>query len=327
MGTLTSINIYSNRQLSKIMKKIRCKIDGSSYHVDIITKLLKNNNLLEIVENTNKVENIDVYYWISGFPIKKFINNPFILLKKKPIIVIHWIGTDVSKLNHNNSIKQLTLNVITILNEKRYKKYINLAVTPWLVNELKSAGINALYLPISSLNKEMNPGNNDYKDIDFVSYVPKNKFIFYGGPYILKLAKKLNNFKFAIIMSDVINNEKLPKNSIKNLILLPKLSNVELIKIYNRSKCFIRLTEHDGLSLSVLEALFYKLQIAWTYNFPYTHLVHLNDINGTEKTLSNIINNFSLNTEGHQYVLNNFSQNVIMNHYTKFFKMIRDNYL
>jgi glycosyltransferase involved in cell wall biosynthesis len=204
----------------------------------------------------------------------------------------------------------------------RSPRIVNLAVADWLVSELKSQGISASCFPISTLDTETLKAPNEIedKDIDFLSYIPKTSFAFYGGDHILRLSRELPQYTFAVIMPDITDCNALPRATFGNLRFYPRLTFEEMQNMYLRSKCFNRLTEHDGLSLSVLEALYFKLQVVWTYDFPYVIRVQRSDINELKNVLSHIIENYSQNNEGHNYVVQNFSREVCR---TKFLELLR----
>jgi hypothetical protein len=199
--------------------------------------------------------------------------------------------------------------IVKFVTHVKSKKIINLAGSTWLANELQACGVNAIYFPLSTLDtKKMKSFNaNALKNIDFLSYVPLRRFSFYGGNEVINLAKLFPQYKFALIMPDIAKKDDLPKSPYSNLRLYPKLSFGETQLIYQMSKCFIRLTEHDGLSLSVLEALYYKLQVIWSYDYSYVTHVNAHDIVGLKKAAIKIMENFELNQEGSDFVIQNFS--------------------
>jgi len=145
--------------------------------------------------------------------------------------------------------------------------FIYLAVAPWLVDELSKVHIQATYLPITSIDIH-NLGTVDSqqeKDIDFLRSVPFKRFDFYGGDNIVKLARRWQNYQFLIICPDLT---EIPSDFIeqmpKNILVSPKVEGIKMPELYQRSKFFIRYTQHDGISLSVLEALYFNLEVLWT---------------------------------------------------------------
>ncbi|MHA1665540.1 MAG: hypothetical protein ACTSVW_06875 [Candidatus Njordarchaeales archaeon] len=224
--------------------------------------------------------------------------------------------------------EKINRTIIRLTQKAKYYKIVNLASAPWLVKELKSQGINAKYFPLSTLEpirlKLQNSEISVRKDIDFLSYVPISSFKFYGGHYILNLARQLPSYKFMIIAPDVNDSSKLPSSSLKNLIFKSRVPFEEMKYIYARTKCFLRLTKHDGLSLSVLESLFYKLQVIWTYSFPYTIYVKYGNIEELKQVLLEVINSYRPNEEGHNYVLNVFHQTNLKKRYELLFNALSD---
>jgi hypothetical protein len=294
------------------LSKLKISISGNQYQVYIIKNLIEDLEGIEIIDNCYSWKNIDVFYWIMGFPTF-LVKNVSFWLKNKPLIVVHWIGTDVMDLISPKSfIGKIDQLIIRFVGRVKSKKIINLAVSAWLVDELQTVGIQAFYFPISTINTKIlkTLDTKIEKEIDFLSYVPSFRFSFYGGNILINLARIFPKYSFAIIMPDIAKNEKLPKSPFSNLVFYPKLSFEQMHVIYQKSKCYIRLTEHDGLSLSVLEALYYELQVIWTYNFPYVNQVTLNDSNGLKATIIRIMEAYTPNCEAKDYVIRNFSEEI-----------------
>jgi len=291
-------------------------IGGNEYHVRIITKAFQKSDEIRITNFGQKVPIIDFIYWIGGPgpSVRKF---PIFWVKNRPLMILHWIGTDVLNFTRNsqrNSIRNEVAQEFMRLAVKfktGIKGIFHLSGAPWLANELATCGINARYFPITTIDFDMlkNPFDFEKKDIDFLSYVPFNRFEFYGGDKILELAQKYPQYKFVIVQPDItVANGKLPDKIIDNLLILPKQDFDEMQELYLRSKCFLRITKHDGLSLSVLEALFYNLRVYWTYPFPHTEqIININDF---RTKIPEIIDQWKPNVEGHRYVVNNFSMHI-----------------
>jgi glycosyltransferase involved in cell wall biosynthesis len=306
------------------MSKVRILVCGNPYHVEVVKQLIGNIENIKVVESSYLYSNdVDVFYWIYGFPsflakkISFWINN-------KPLLIVHWIGTDVMSLISPHTPLETFNKLITKTVEKiKYDKIINLAGSPWLKMELKSQGINAYHFPLTTLDiKKLKRPYVTQKDIDVLTYLPKSRFQFYGGNHILKLAKELPQFTFVVIMPDILDARKLPKSSLPNLKFHARMSFDEMQNMYSRSKCFLRLTEHDGLSLSVLEALYYKLQVIWSYNFPHVIHVERDNLDKLKNVLICVLNDYHLNEEGHKYVISNFSTDNVKERYRKLFLLL-----
>ena len=277
---------------------------------DSLNTCLQTINLFEVVDATCKKP--DIIYWVGGQgpSIKKYL---LFWIRKKPIIINHWIGTDVlAKMEKNqehglNRIVNIILDSIVWWKMKR-GGLINVAVAPWLVDELSTIPITATCLPITTIDRN-NLGlvaAQHAKDIDFLSYVQLRRFDFYGGDKIIKLATRWKNYTFLLILGDRTEIppdflEKIPKN----ITVSPRLERNKMPELYQRSKFLIRYTQHDGLSLSVLEALYFNLEVLWTYDFPCTHKIEA--LEKLSDSIPSLIDCWQPNNRGHAYVTEHFS--------------------
>jgi hypothetical protein len=278
---------------------------------DSLIHSLKKINLFEVV-NSPDLNQSDIIYWISGNgpSIKKYF---LFWIKKNPIIIIHWIGTDVLgeiQKSQQHGIRRIENFIMDCVFWWKMKRggLIHLAVAPWLVDELSALHIPATCLPITTIDirKLGTVDSQVVKDIDFLSYVPFKRFDFYGGDKIVQLARRWQNYQFLIICADLTEIppdlvEKMPEN----VTLFPRVAWNNMPEFYQRSKFFIRYTNHDGLSLSVLEALYFNLEVFWTYDFPCTHKIET--LEKLSDSIPSLVKNWHPNERGHAYVIEHFS--------------------
>jgi len=278
---------------------------------DSLIHSLKTISALDVV-NSRDIQQSDIIYWIGGNgpSIKKYFP---IWIKKNPIIIIHWIGTDVlgemkrSQQGGTRRLENFIMNSIFWLKMKR-GGLVHLAVAPWLVDELSALHIPATCLPITTIDSRKlgTVDTQAVKDIDFLSYVHFRRFNFYGGDKIVQLARRWQNYQFLIICADLTEIppdlvEKMPEN----VTLYPRVAWNNMPEFYQRSKFFIRYTNHDGLSLSVLEALYFNLEVLWTYDFPCTHKIET--LEKLSDSIPTLVNNWQPNYQGHEFVRENYS--------------------
>ena len=278
---------------------------------DSLIHSLKKINLFD-VGNGHDIQQSDIIYWIGGNgpPVKKYF---LFWIKKNPIIIIHWIGTDVlgemirSQQRGTRRIENFIMDTLFWLKRKR-GGLIHLAVAPWLVDELSALHIAASCLPVTTIDirKLGTVDTRAVKDIDFLSYVHFRRFNFYGGDKIVQLARRWQKYKFLIICADLTEIppefvEKMPEN----VTLYPRVAWNAMPEFYQRSKFFIRYTHHDGLSLSVLEALYFNLEVVWTYDFPCTHKIETLD--ALSDSIPSLVKNWQPNKKGHEYVIEHYS--------------------
>jgi len=298
-----------------------------SYKEIILFFFSKNISFIEV----DDIKNADIIYWIYGKgPALNFKNlNIWISNKKK--IIVHWIGTDVTthltKVKKNKKIKSRIYHKIwTYLICRKIKKgsMLNFCCAEWLCEELAETKIKSHYLPLTTLRKELFSFKESNRTIDFISYWFQKRIDEYNGELIFKIARKMSNYKFAVIIPDIIKRSELEINNIpENLTIMPRTDFSKMNEIYRNSKCFLRFPIHDGLSLSVLESIANRLQVFWTYKFPNVIKVELNDEDLLVQNLSTVIENWQPNYEGQNKVLKDFDLEEIVKifsyHFSNFY--------
>lgn len=290
---------------------VKIGIAGSPAHCRLLRDALKEAEHVAVIDDGAKFSEVDILFWISG-PGPLLSKHPRLWIGTKPFLVMYWIGSDVlfclnrpKKILHR--VSRYVRNLLFKLRVRR-KSMIHLACAPWLVEELSRVGILARNLSITTIDAKRlrNPDHLRNRDIDFLSYVPLGRFSFYGGDKIIRMAEILSGCSFVIVMPNVteIDAVNLPEHP-GNVVFIPKVNFEEMQEFYLRSKCFLRFTIHDGMSLSVLEALFFKLQVFWTYSFP--HVYNINNIGDLPTALRQVVTDYQPNEQGHCYVTENFS--------------------
>jgi hypothetical protein len=295
-------------------KRVKISVRGDAGPLNILqdslNTCLSSLDLFEVVDSLDK--NPDIIYWVGGQgpSIKKYLH---FWIRKNPFIINHWIGTDVlvkMKKNREHGLKRIGTSILDSIVWYKMTRggLINFAVAPWIVDELAAIHIPATFLPITTIDQNvLGPVDARHtKDIDFLSYVQMRRFDFYGGDKVIKLATRWKNYKFFLILGDLT---EIPQDFLdtmpENVTASPRVERARMPELYQRSKCFIRYTRHDGLSLSVLEALYYNLEVAWTYDFPCTRKIE--SLEKLSDSLPSIIDHWQPNVRGHAYVTEHFS--------------------
>ena len=307
--------------------KVKTVVIGNSNSINRIINILDNFKRIQFFDFNHFYGNVDLIYWVGIFPSLNIFKVFYYMLRNSNVIILmHWIGTDVSNYVTSTTIyHNIFYNLLKLLLKSpniARSQILNLSVSPWLADELKSVNSHSIIFPISTIgqmeeyNEVLSP-----KKYDVMSYVPKSSFDFYGGSIIIRLAKKLPDLNFLIIMPDITKNQ-LPSCPLENLTLISKVAFSDMYKFYKMSKCFLRIPQHDGLSLSVLESLFYELECIWIYDFPYTKKVNRDNVNQIALLIQEIADNFQPNKKGHKYVMENYSIDVLKKRYKILFEKI-----
>lgn len=237
-----------------------------------------------------------IYYKIWG--TLEFDNMLHIMYGMGRNIIMHWVGTDVLRAISNPYAKQLA--------EQRCLKGIyHWADAPWLVEELGSIGINATWVPVASAvnpPKEIPPLPSQFT---VLCYLPASRPDFYGKSKIYRLARDFPKVRFLVVGSQRQDNE-----TPDNIQYLGWRSDME--DIYAKSSVLIRLTEHDGLSVMVLEALSFARYVIWTYSIPGVFCAK--DYDSLKEYLKNIQQKAQvgeLNMMGHEYFRDTFTPHIL----------------
>jgi len=175
------------------------------------------------------------------------------VIKRKKKLILQWQGTDVLTAMNNANGRALNRTYID------YAKSFTDA--EWLKDELKSLNIDAPILHF----KHLTPSENvsAFQTADVVSYLSEGKEKFYGIEQLIDLATAFPQTKFHIIGSKGIGFS-VPEN----IIFYGWVPAKKVKELMNQHAIFVRLTEHDGYSVSVLEAIANGNYVLWNHPHP-----------------------------------------------------------
>ena len=248
------------------------------------------NKLKKLLFLMNNIRKVDIIYF--GYGCYKM--NPYLKIAKlyNKKVITHWIGSDVLKIKNNKNIDKV----------QSYISY-NLTCSPVLKDELSDIGITVEEVAIIPTNM-----SGDYSKLPkkhgVMMYLPKGSEDFYGIKYLEYAAKQFKSIQFYVVGND---NDTL---HLKNVCFLGKIPTEEMNDLYDKTSILIRLPEHDGLSLMLLESLIKGKEVIYCYDFPHTR--HVTNINELKRELDDIISKKPKhNVEGHDYVLEKYNLNDI----------------
>jgi hypothetical protein len=234
------------------------------------------------------------------------------VLRFKKKLIMQWQGTDVSLAveRYNNG---------TIEN-----KYINHAHhftdASWLKEEIERVVQSIKIVPFKHLNFSKN--NSKYNEISVMTYMGQGREVFYGFEELANAAKH-----FPSIIFHVVGSDGKGFNSPENIIFHGWISQQEVTDLMKKTPVFIRLTKHDGNSLSVVEALGNGCEVIWSYPSEKTYLAKSTkelivklDYVFTEIEKRGLIPNSS----NFEYVSKNFKKEIVIENYIKEINYIID---
>mgnify|MGYP001162703619 FL=1 len=171
-----------------------------------------------------------------------------IFFKKK--IVMQWMGTD--------SIIARKRAALDKIERKYIDKSFHFVDSPWLKEEVESLGLQIHYIRFK-YGRELEPVKS-YKEICILTYIPESRQDFYGLKKIIEAAKAFPEIIFRVAG---MKNSEIPLP--ENITLLGWLNSKEMETELQNSPIMLRMTEHDGFSVSVIEALSVGAEVIWTH--------------------------------------------------------------
>lgn len=226
-----------------------------------------------------------------------------LFFKKK--IMLQWHGSDVLSVTKNKELGIYT------------DKYINNSVgytdASWLQDELNELKIDTQLLPFKSLVVE--ESIKPFKSHNVLTYIAKGREVFYGLNEIINLANNFPEIKFSVIGTDG-KGFVVPQN----VIFLGWVTQEESNKLRNDNAIFIRLTEHDGYSLSVLESLANGNYVLWNNPHPKCYYASGNNVitSKFQEMLTEIKGNkLNRSKENINWCKENLNKEIILSNYIK----------
>ncbi len=214
----------------------------------------------------------DAVYMIGGtLRMNRFLRS--VRLLRRPL-VIHWVGSDLLYARQSLARGEASPWLMT--------EPTHLAEVSWSSRELSELGLNNKVVPLTSA--QLPPQIAPLPErLSVVTYLPKERPEFYGESLVVRAAKEFPEIMFLVVARDQIEGVAVPPN----IQCIGYVSDMQ--RVYEQVSALVRLTEHDGLSFMVLEALAAGRHVLWTQQFDsvrYTmdydglrrHLAELRDL-------------------------------------------------
>lgn len=179
------------------------------------------------------------------------VNSPLDLLARlrRPILM-HWVGSDV--------VYALAAARRGRLSRRLVRHARHLADAPWLADELATIGVTAreLPLPVPAAIGGLLPLPPEFR---VLVYLPGEFQADYRVDDTMEVVRSLSDVQFTLVGG--YRPQPLP-----NLEVLGRVP--DMPAIYARVAAYLRLTHHDGMSHSVIEALSFGRYVFWDHELP-----------------------------------------------------------
>jgi hypothetical protein len=187
----------------------------------------------------------------NGVASKSGSLNMTLFFRKK--LIMQWHGSDVITLKESLKKNQAEL--------KYLKKACSYTDAIWLKEELAELGVSAEILHFKHA-ASISSGQK-FSTLDVVTYLAEDNEMFYGIQQIELLAAAFPELKFHVVGS---SGKKVKTSS--NIIFYGWVDRSKMEELLNTHPIFIRLTNHDGYSLSILEAIANGNYVLWNNPHP-----------------------------------------------------------
>lgn len=211
----------------------------------------------------------------------------------------HYRGTDVLWLLKDKKYNKFKAFVSNVLADR------TLCVSSNLKDELDLLKIHSAILP-GNIKVCPNVIPELRQNLGVYTYIPKERSDFYGWSLVEKLIQDFPDITFYILAHD--GNSL---NKYQNVEYLGWQDNME--RWIKKSYIHLRLTEHDGLPKTVLEALAYGRQVIYSQRFPFCR--YAATYPEIKEQFSNLIEKQKLNVEGARYIKEHFHPEKIKQKY------------
>jgi hypothetical protein len=171
-------------------------------------------------------------------------------------VLVVWAGSDVVIAAQNPFELAIT---------KRHG-YDNVAVAPWLVEELGEIGIQAKTLAVGAV-QAVDTIAALPKVFRVLTYLPEPRRAFYGEQRVYELARRMPDVNFTVLGPGAVD-----RNAPPNVSFAGHVDDVPAR--IDASTVLLRLTEHDGASVLVLETLARGRHVVWTHEYPGVRVAH-----------------------------------------------------
>ena len=230
----------------------------------------------------------DVVYQVGGPIVPRSVFDACRFFGKP--IVKHWLGSDTMRL-HDPCVQR----------QSRSRHVTNWADAPWLVDELKAAGIDGTTVGLSpiAVSAEM---PFPPAPLRVLWFLPEDRFEFYGGQMALSLARSNPDVTFVFV-----GCERRGRPAPPNVEYVGFLDDID--HAYARTHVLVRMADHDGLSQMVLEALNHGRHVVW--NYPFEGTLHASN----EAAVASILRGFAQRLEAGTFGFNDAGRAFVRKEY------------
>lgn len=189
---------------------------------------------------------------IYAIGMSSAVNSPLdILARLRKPVLMHWVGSDV--------VDAFAAARAGRLSDRVVRRAVHLADAPWLADELATIGVRArvVLLPVPATIGSPQPLPAEFQ---VLIYLPATFQTDYRVDDTMEVVRALPGVSFALVGGYA------PPEAPPNLAVLGYVR--DMAAVYAGASAYLRLTHHDGMAHSVVEALSYGRHVIWDHPLP-----------------------------------------------------------
>ncbi len=234
----------------------RVLIMGYPYFVNRLRELGRNSEFVLVGLPRNPFRRYfellrsEAIYLIGGdLRPNRFFDLALMLGKK---VIVHWVGSDILEMRELANLNR-RFSPFMVRQAEHWSE------VEWTAAELAPLGITAKVVPLTPASFPEKVFEMPSKFVA-LTYLPQGKEVFYGERELIKIAQ---SFPEIVFLAAAASSAEPKPHWPANIIPIGWVNN--MAELYREVVTLIRLTEHDGLSFMVLEALSQARYVVWSY--------------------------------------------------------------
>lgn len=263
---------------------------------------------LDLLKFIWKLPKADLVISMNGVTDKSRTLDMVLKFKKK--LVLQWMGSDVMYAMERHEKGTIS---------RRYVDYaLNYVDASWLKEELYSIHIPSELLPFKFYDQLDEPVLK-YNGIEAVTYISQNRQDFYGMNWVRELARNFPAVPFHVY------GAKNEKEELTNIKMYGWQDHDTFKSAVKKAPIFLRLTEHDGNAVSIMEAQSFGSEVLT--RLPFENSVEVKSEAQLMTAFSSMIakieaRNYTPNAENIEFVKRNYNKDNVLLNYVNTLKSI-----
>jgi hypothetical protein len=178
------------------------------------------------------------------------------------LVCHYWLGTDVLETLGEAQAGTLRFAAVGATRDD-----LHLAVASWLAAELASIGLHAVTADVPYPYRSPDEPPPLPAEFRVVTYLPGDRFDFYGGGAIMEAAHRLPDVGFGVV--GAIGSS--PPPALPNVTWHGWVE--DMTPHYAGASVVVRVPRHDGLGATVIEGLLHASHVIYTHDIPFVRTI------------------------------------------------------